>query len=592
MESVYAPTATGRCPCSRGAVGRAHVVADLSELVRTREASSIVRWPRSESSGVARQLFWLRKFRGVRMSSPGAFPSCHRRATTLSQPCDLPVKDLLQPTPKPGRRAPAGLNLTRGRSAFWMAFAWHQQYAHWTLEHLPRMWYHEQLCALLPRPPVLVLPKSMPPWQVAVLRALPSVGGRVAAAFHPGGNSVGGGGARRPRRVPPAPVLALSPPHHFSTLYVPGMLAHIGLLLTPQALNVYTKLRVIASAKRLGLSAVASQLLLNGGANRFGGDGGGARRLFSLRLSGGVSAGSARVLADARAISAGLRSLGFAPIALESLSLAAKAAALARATDVVFECGSAMANAMLLPSGARLTLLCMRDHTSSKGCYMQLLATRYTAAPVTTLRVGEPSHAPRDSQLTRPNQRNNVQPHAAWTVQVEPTLRAIASLARLPLPLRRTGGGGASGSESEHAVPWPPLPTCDSKVAPRALAPTHEPPLAASSASSSPSTSPSPRWWEYPAETWAATAHERPGIRSRVFALAPCPSTRWDSPGCWELATRRGHTARSGGASQQLEWVACALASHCTRWRWCVQPRPHANGSAPARDRYINCEVP
>ena len=565
MESAYAPSATGRCPCSRGAVGRAHVVADLAELVRTQEASSIVRWPRSEASGVARQLFWLRKFRGVRMSSPGAFPACNRRATTLSQPCDLAAKDLLQPTPKPGRRAPAGLNLTRGRSAFWMAFAWHQQYAHWTLEHLPRMWYHEQLCAILPRPPVLVLPKSMPPWQVAVLRSLPSVGGWAAAKA---GRS---GGTRRQRRVPPAPVLSLSPPHHFSTLYVPGMLAHIGLLLTPQALNVYTKLRVMASAKRLGLSAVASALLLNGGANRFGGDGAGARRLFSLRLSGGASAGSARVLADARALSTGLRSLGFAPIALETLSLADKAAALARATDVVFECGSAMANAMLLPTGARLTLLCMRDHTSSRGCYTQLLATRYTAAPVTTLRVGEPLHATSDSQLTRTNKRNNVQAHAAWTLQVEPTLRAIASLARLPLP--KSFGGGASGSTSEHALSWPPMPACDSKAAPRALMPTHEPPLAVS---------PSPRWWESPVESWAASVDEQPEIRSRVFALAPCPNSRWDSPGCWELATRRG----------QLEWVSCKLASHCTRWRWCVQPRPHANGSAPARDRYINCEVP
>ena len=39
---------------------------------------------------------------------------------------------------------------------------------------------------------------------------------------------------------------------------------------------------------------------------------------------------------------------------------------------LVLECGSALANFPLLPRGATLLLLCMRDHSTSKGCYMQL----------------------------------------------------------------------------------------------------------------------------------------------------------------------------------------------------------------------------
>ena len=52
----------------------------------------------------------------------------------------------------------------------------------------------------------------------------------------------------------------------------------------------------------------------------------------------------------------------------------------AGAHDLLLECGSSLANAMLLPRGARLTLLCLRDHTTSRGCYGQLLATRFTQA--------------------------------------------------------------------------------------------------------------------------------------------------------------------------------------------------------------------
>ena len=57
-----------------------------------------------------------------------------------------------------------------------MAFAWHTQYAHWMLEHLPRMWYYLQLCRLLPQPPVLITPRGLAPWQRMVLRMLPTLG--------------------------------------------------------------------------------------------------------------------------------------------------------------------------------------------------------------------------------------------------------------------------------------------------------------------------------------------------------------------------------------------------------------------------------
>ena len=57
------------------------------------------------------------------------------------------------------------------------------------------------------------------------------------------------------------------------------------------------------------------------------------------------------------------------------------------------ECGSALANFMLMPRGLTLVALCMINHTSSRGCYPQMLATHYTAASVHTLRIGVPVNA-------------------------------------------------------------------------------------------------------------------------------------------------------------------------------------------------------
>ena len=161
------------CPCSRGAVGDGtDLVPTLSDLVHSTSPSAISRWPRATDdashSSMGAQLLWLRKFVHVRVESSAAFPACMERGATLVGPCAIPAKYLLRPVPSSkesarsllgGRRqAMRGLNLTLSRPAFWMSFQWSRQYAHWILEHLPRMWYYLQLCKLLPRPPVLVTP--------------------------------------------------------------------------------------------------------------------------------------------------------------------------------------------------------------------------------------------------------------------------------------------------------------------------------------------------------------------------------------------------------------------------------------------------
>ena len=161
--------AAGSCPCSAGPVGQSIEVAGLRDLVRSRLASSIVRWPKvSGPDGVRQQLFWLRKFRGVSIPSSQAFPACVSRASTLAGACDIPFGQLLQPPPADGK------NRTRSRPVFWLAFAWSQQYAHWTLEHLPRLWYFLQLGRLLQRTPILLVPRSLASWQLALLEAIPT----------------------------------------------------------------------------------------------------------------------------------------------------------------------------------------------------------------------------------------------------------------------------------------------------------------------------------------------------------------------------------------------------------------------------------
>ena len=553
------------CPCSHGAVGRAAEVADLRTLVHSSASSAIVRWPHAiastssqqrppPASGIASQLLWLRKFRNVRVSGPGAYPPCYTRASTLLHPCDIAATHL-QRLP-PSRRPPStrGRNSTESRPAFWMTFAWHTQYAHWMLEHLPRLWYYLELRRHLPQPPVVVVPRNLASWQVALLRALP-----VAYGGH--------------ESLSTGTILPLSGAHTFSSLYVPGMLAHIGIFWTPQAYSIWEALRRHAGTSRLPPpllpplpAATATAGGVEGSAN--------AKRLFSLREPGGRSVGGARVLADQPALAAGLRRLGFVGVHLDGLSVSEKRRALSRARTLVVECGSVFANAMFLPRGLRLIVLCMRDHTSSKGCYGQLLASTFTNAPVTTLRVGEPeSTAERAATLTRPNEANNVQPHAAWIVSVPHTLQAIARLAR-------------AGEASRQSF-LPVLPGCDDGTAgQRSATRSYTPHARAAQASASAASD----WWREPLEAFAYGSSTIE--RSRVFSLTPCGQRTGSAhapPRCMELARGRRKPAASTTAASALEWRPCALDVHCTRWRWCVRERANRSG---VRDRYVDCEQP
>lgn len=161
--------AAGSCPCSGGPIGQGFEVAGIRDLIRSRLASSIVRWPKvSGPDGMRQQLFWLRKFRGVSITGPHTFPACFTRSSTLSGPCDIPYTQLLQSPPEHMR------NSTHRSPVFWLSFAWSSQYAHWTLEHLPRMWYFLQLGRLLQRSPTLLVPASILPWQFELLSAIPT----------------------------------------------------------------------------------------------------------------------------------------------------------------------------------------------------------------------------------------------------------------------------------------------------------------------------------------------------------------------------------------------------------------------------------
>ena len=273
--------------------------------------------------------------------------------------------------------------------------------------------------------------------------------------------------------------------------------------------------------------------------------------------------------ADRAALARRLTAMGFRSLQLDRMSLGQKAAALSRAATLVLECGSSLANAMLLPRGTTLILLCMREHTSSAGCFGQMLASRFTRAAVVTLRVGEPvidpttGRAPRQSKI---NLQHNVLPHSPWSVgDVTQTIRVIAGLMRTSDGIRRPA--------------IPAVPRCDAgKVlpTPRPLTPME--------------TAPSPvraDWWKHPEEAFFPSSPRAltPIRRSRIFALSPCDD---ELPRCWELAQT--------GAT--LRWRVCpSLHAHCTRWRWCTSPRP--NWTAPASDgaardedldRNIDCE--
>ena len=76
------------CPCSADAVGSASEVHSMRELVRSRASSTILRWPiaaAGEDSSAARQLMWLRKFRGVRVDASARFPTCGFHNAYLSR---------------------------------------------------------------------------------------------------------------------------------------------------------------------------------------------------------------------------------------------------------------------------------------------------------------------------------------------------------------------------------------------------------------------------------------------------------------------------------------------------------------------------
>jgi hypothetical protein len=563
MAAYAVPTSrSSSCPCSRGAIGGARVVGSISDLVRSTSGSTIAHWPpdvrRRQISGLGTQLLWVRKFVHVQLWSSAAFPSCIERIDTLARPCEIPQQYLLRPVPQGHARSshvrPQSLNLTRTRSAFWMAFEWSRQYAHWVLEHLPRLWYYLQLCQLLPNaPPVIITPAGQSGWQAAVMRALPTM------ATARGSRS--------------AQLLALDPPQHFSSLYVPGMLSHIGILWTPQALLIWDSVRQLAARR------VPPPPPTTGASGHRRGARGGAARLYSLRTSGGRSAGGARILADWPALTAGLRAAGFSPVRLDGMSLAQKLAALSRAESLVVECGSSLANAMLLPRGLQLVVLCMREHTSSAGCYGQLLASRFTGAAVHTLRVGEPLDRPDAlrGRISSLNVRNNVQPHAAWTLDVPHALHAITALL----------GDSSAVAPPAGATRWPVPRGCERGR--RHASNEPRPDLGRAAL---------PEWWRAPEEAWRPQPDvARTIVRSRVFSLVPCTEAHWAMPRCWELRRARQRPAESSGGG--LEWRECPLSTHCPRWRWCVGQRTdttlnrsdnHRSGAGVLQDRFVDCE--
>eukprot|EP00327_Prymnesium_parvum_P022641 CAMPEP_0113232036 /NCGR_PEP_ID=MMETSP0008_2-20120614/1742_1 /TAXON_ID=97485 /ORGANISM="Prymnesium parvum" /LENGTH=177 /DNA_ID=CAMNT_0000078737 /DNA_START=24 /DNA_END=557 /DNA_ORIENTATION=+ /assembly_acc=CAM_ASM_000153 len=133
---------------------------------------------------------------------------------------------------------------------------------------------------------------------------------------------------------------------------------------------------------------------------------------YSFRTVSERGPGSGRLLIDAEVLGEKLNQQGFRPLNLADLTIQQKYRAFERARVLVVECGSAMANFMLMPRGLVLIALCMVNHTSSRGCFSQVLATHYTAAAVHTLKIGVPVNATEYATNRALGGKNNVQVRA------------------------------------------------------------------------------------------------------------------------------------------------------------------------------------
>ena len=525
------------------------------------------------------------------MDSSAAFPQCRERQATLDGPCDIATSFLMRPPPAPRTTAPRTRlhrNVTHHQPAFWMAFAWSTQFGHFMLEHLPRLWYYWQLRPHLQLPPMIVVPPRLAGWQAEAFRAL--------SAASDGSSS--------------AQLLQLSTPVWFSSLYVPGLLSYINLLWTPQALRVWDRVRAVSGR---GMPAPAPPHAAQEESTfppMIG------RRLYSFRQRGGRGgAGAGRVLADQAALASGLQGLGFAPLRLESLSLAEKRHAFVGCHMLVLECGSALANAMLLPKGARVVLLCAREHTSSAGCFGQLLVLRYTMTAVHTLRVGETLEA---RAPTRTNLLNGVRAHAAWTLgNVSITLRAIGALLEIGV-----------GRASQPVWPAPPPGCRGGHETSRHVVDPSTTALQAPTTGTDGTWILTPGsyrgaggrlvgrrrdWWLDPEETivgdpmMSVTPRGGPDLgrdlaalsapkilqRSRIFSLVPActsdddaevgrrpspssPSSAWATPQCWGLVGRR--VRRAPHHEVTFGWLPCHVHVQCSTWRWCGEDRTTGTG--------------
>ncbi|KAL1507221.1 hypothetical protein AB1Y20_008070 [Prymnesium parvum] len=561
----------GVCPCSSGPIGEAVEVGGLRDLIRSQSAASIVRWPKlAQPNSLRRQLFWLRKFRGVSLLGGRTFPACFSRASTLALPCDIPSSQLLQTPP------PYAKNRTHTRPVFWLVFAWSSQYAHWTLEHLPRLWYFLQLTRLLQRPPWVLVPPAMAPWQRAIIEAIPTT---------------------HPKPLARASILPLAPPQFFSTLYVPGMPAHVQLLWTTQATLIWDRMRQLA-ARPHGFypGRRAAHYEHRGGAadrTHAADDRDEEGMWYSFRTVSERGPGSGRLLIDAEVLGEKLNQQGFRPLNLADLTIQQKYRAFERARVLVVECGSAMANFMLMPRGLVLIALCMVNHTSSRGCFSQVLATHYTAAAVHTLKIGVPVNATEYATNRALGGKNNVQAHTRWTVDVSLALPLILSLC---VGAVRTERAEAWRDAYSQLPGWLPSDACRMSILPRACDGSSSPRLSKPKGSRSWSSNAKTEKRGMPGVGASESTDDVPwaGSSGAVFTLLRSSNNQWH-PTCLEVVTAPSSTEiatygrQERGAARQgaTVWAPCRrLLDYCEAWRWCV--KQHVAGSTNG-DLRENC---